>query len=371
VQDTIGGVYRGGRGGYGGDGDDNGEDMQITEDLAARMPHNQLGASAAGRQGAYDENGMHHAAGSSMGAGQWGQQAGGSYNHQMSAAIVYGDNQENLPGLHIEDFAANMGAPPISPGPNNLMSPLSMDLTNNSVDIHHQQGLSKGGGERQGLLKPGAPQQQHSTLAIAAAVPLPGMPGGGITCSIPALSTLVEEDEEAGLDGGDSHTSLPDGHRAASVGAEYRHNMTPVADDHTAGMELTGNHTESLAGAAGTSAAAGINPGAAGNVLGIAAEVALPESPVPYAYGGGLMGMGQRPLTQQELDLVVSPATPFMPRGENSSGEGEGGNPGVQLGGGRADDTDDLKGKWGFTPGADDTLDVGSKGGFQGGGMDC
>ena len=76
------------------------------------------------------------------------------------------------------------------------------------------------------------------------------------------------------------------------------------------------------------------------------------------------------PLQQSPGMPPMSPASPYVLREMLLSGEGddEGGNAAVgsimgAMGGSicpdsAGDDTDGLKGKWGFTPGRDDTLDV-------------
>ena len=101
--------------------------------------------------------------------------------------------------------------PPASPGAD-LLSPLPMDLTNNSFDLLQLQ------------------QQQHHVHPPAAG-PSVGQPEftKNITLSIPALSTLVEEDEEAGLETG---------------GSVLQQSRPPQGFDVTASMELTGQVPE-------------------------------------------------------------------------------------------------------------------------------
>lgn len=122
--------------------------MQVTEDLASRMPL--YGAAAA-----------------------------------AAAAAPQALEDEHHLGL-------GLGAAPSSPGAN-LLSPLSMDLTNNSIDVPHMAHMQQ--------------QAQQQPVGVAGAL-APIQPQAGteftrnITSAIPALSTLVEEDEEAGLDSG-------------------------------------------------------------------------------------------------------------------------------------------------------------------------
>lgn len=212
------------------------DDMQLTEDLAARMP-------------------------------------------QALSQIQAG----TVPDQH-------MAMPPTSPAGLNMLSPMSMDLTNNSMDLQHAQRVG---------------------LQQAAQIPLPTEFTRSITGAIPALSTLVEEDEEAGLDsvGGLQATSAPQ-QPAASPGM-------------TMSMDLTG-HTPHRGA-----------PSAQQDLDQLDAFTSpAPNLPPP---GGDLMDN-------------VSPTSPFVLQEMM-------GSRGPAAGGGM-DDTDDLKNKWGFTPGADDTLDV-------------
>lgn len=199
------------------------DDMQVTDDLAARMPQ-----------------------------ALFAHGHGGSYTgHQQ-----------------------NMAVPPQSPG-NNTMSPLSMDLTNNSMDIPR------------GVQQPAGVPSLHGEFTRS------------ITGNIPALSTLVEEDEEAGLD---------------SVGFLNSNAQSGRTPDGEMSMELTGP---------------------------------TPRRPEPQK---DLFSSFLSPAPNMGLHDAdaVTPTSPFV---LSQMMQGGGVN-GVE------DDTEDLKNKWGFTPGADDTLDV-------------
>ncbi|KAJ9519027.1 hypothetical protein QJQ45_026294 [Haematococcus lacustris] len=146
-----------------------------------------------------------------------------------------------------------------------------------------------------------------------------------ITSGIPALSTLVEEDEEASGHGlFDSQVQSTERAAAANHGGSHE-------DDNW--------HEANPRGRLPESALQQVQPGSiGGGPLQTEAAVGSPD--------------GRRLLAGNALeDLVVSPATPFM---SLTTG-------GASLGGhgpGAMDDTDELKNKWGFTPGADDTLDA-------------
>ncbi|GFH06795.1 uncharacterized protein HaLaN_01493 [Haematococcus lacustris] len=236
------------------------EDMQMTDDLAALLPYTLAG---------------------------------------MAASAAYPEHPAYEQAMMVEPNSPRVDA----------MSPLSMDLTNNSMDLSGMQGQQAQSMQEQ----PGQRTGRSALPYTSAAADFTR----NITSGIPALSTLVEEDEEASGHGLHEDDNW---HEANPRGAADQSDWSP-------------------AGRLPESALQQVQPGSiGGGPLQTEAAVGSPD--------------GRRLLAGNALeDLVVSPATPFM---SLTTG-------GASLGGhgpGAMDDTDELKNKWGFTPGADDTLDA-------------
>ncbi|KAG2500883.1 hypothetical protein HYH03_001643 [Edaphochlamys debaryana] len=186
-----------------------------------------------------------------------------------------------LAGPHASAYGGQLPPPDhmgTLPSPGGL-SPLSMDLTNNSYDQGAMAAMAQAGGG-QGLALEGAllpsqqqhPHQHHRHHADYTR---------NITMNVPNLSTLVEEDEE-----------------------EYAGGEAVSAD---------------------TGAGAGAGAGGGG----------VPESPASMAHHlGGRPGAGMS---------APSPISPFVLRE-------------MQRAGSSGDD--EVRNRWGFTPGADDTMEV-------------
>lgn len=169
---------------------------------------------------------------------------------ELAARIPLAQAQQNIP------FGAGPSRPSAQ-GPNTgdlLMlspmlapSPMSMELTNNSLDL--------------GGLQPGAQQQ-----AQAGAAQRGGLPGfdftTNITSAVPALSTLIEEDEEGADDSLDAPPTLnlnrqPQGgsrDQSLELDVSLQGNLMPgpshgmMGHDMTVSMELAGMTPSGRAG---------------------------------------------------------------------------------------------------------------------------
>ena len=300
----------------------------------------------------------------------------------LSAAVPYGAPglQEPAAGGYSADVVADSPLPPrggvVAAGgafgsPTNT-TPLSMDLTNNNSLQSLAGGAPAGGGSsikkgksaaaaagpkpspRKSPRRSTAPQQNSTLVSAPPALPQPvaSVPhasiinaGGGpssqdftrnITGSVPALSTLVEEDEDGmmmeesgGLGAGGSHFN----------GADFP-SIAEASDADSFGM---------------LSPALQTIPEDQNGGLGGAVKWGEQSS----FNDGGLSPVSPFVLKEMKLDGGARAGGGQTPAAGTSGGDGDldpvGDEEGLDPGGA---ESEDLKQKWGFTPGAEDTLDA-------------